>query len=172
MIDFLRRNEMSLVDQAIWALGNLAVSGGQIRSKLVEAGVVEELADLGVEVSDAAHRKMIIWAISNIIRSKPSDDPESLKVGLRFMCRAFVENYYKDSPEYALYILTSLYMYGDPKTLLSYYEQGLISALLTFCLRKCTDPQFHSSIYSSFVLLMKYSFLSAFMRDLLDQGVL
>lgn len=84
------------------------------------------------------------------------------------MCRAFIEDYYKDSPEYAYYILTSLYMYGDPKTLLSYYEAGLIPALLAFCLDKCPDAEFHSSIYAAFVLLMKFSFSSMFMPSLID----
>jgi hypothetical protein len=64
---------------------------------------------------------MIIWALSNIIRSSPAADPKSITVGLKFLCLSFVENYYNNKDEYSLHIFSTLMYYTDSKTLLKYY---------------------------------------------------
>lgn len=114
-------------------LGNLAVNGFTTSSQLVESGAIEFLTEFGYLTKNPKEKANVIWALSNIILASPSAEMASVDLGLKFLCRAFIDNYYYDRSEFSNYILSALMIFSSHKTMLIYYEQGILPKLLTFC---------------------------------------
>ncbi len=71
LVQFLIDNKDGLVDQAIWAVGNISGDSAQFRDQLIEAGAVQAVIHL---INITKNRSNIIhsaWVLSNLCRGTP-----------------------------------------------------------------------------------------------------
>lgn len=67
-VALLRSPEENVCEQAVWALGNIAGDGPQLRDMVIDAGAVQPLltlAKLDVKVSASIHNAVRMYAILN-----------------------------------------------------------------------------------------------------------
>ena len=79
-IGLLSSPHHNVAEQAVWALGNIAGDGPDLRDFVIKAGIVQPL--LALVRPDAEHTFMrnITWTVSNLCRNKnPSPDFELIK---------------------------------------------------------------------------------------------
>lgn len=71
LVQFLMENKEGLVDQAIWAVGNISGDSAEFRDMLIEAGAVKATIHL---INVTKNRNNIIhsaWVLSNLCRGTP-----------------------------------------------------------------------------------------------------
>lgn len=67
-----------IIVQAIWALGNIAGDGPELRDLLLNNGLMVPL--LEILASDVKHKPNAAWALSNLCRGRdPLPDPEMVR---------------------------------------------------------------------------------------------
>lgn len=78
-VQLLDASDMDVKEQAIWALGNIAGDGSELRDLCIEAGMIEPVircASLSMRLSMVRNAS---WALSNLCRGRPQADFATLK---------------------------------------------------------------------------------------------
>ncbi|KAG0221425.1 armadillo-type protein [Mortierella sp. GBAus27b] len=81
LIQFLDSQNVALVDQAAWALGNIAAEGPQFRDRLKNNGVLPPLIKL-LESKDMNLVKTSCFALSNLARGENANHEALVKAGM------------------------------------------------------------------------------------------
>ena len=70
-IRLLKENEKGIIDQAIWAIGNISADQVGYRDRFIAAGVIPALINV-VEKATSKHQiRNGVWTISNLCRGSP-----------------------------------------------------------------------------------------------------
>lgn len=83
----LRENEKGIIDQAIWALANIAADSSKYRDRILSFGAIEPLIKI-IETSD--NKNLIrngVWALTNLVRGYPPPKYELTKTSLPIIAK-------------------------------------------------------------------------------------
>ncbi|KAF8925948.1 armadillo-type protein [Dissophora ornata] len=81
LIQFLDSQNVALVDQSAWALGNIAAEGPKFRDRLKDIGVLPPLIKL-LESKDLNLVQTVCFALSNLARGEGANHDALVKAGL------------------------------------------------------------------------------------------
>ncbi|ORZ08580.1 armadillo-type protein [Lobosporangium transversale] len=81
LIQFLDSQNIALVDQSAWALGNIAAEGPKLRDRLKDLGALPPLIKL-LESKDLNLVQTVCFALSNMARGEGANQEELVKAGL------------------------------------------------------------------------------------------
>jgi len=70
LIDLLKSFDVRVVEQAVWALGNIAGDGPKLRDIVLSHRIIPILIGLLKEPLQVTAQQNIVWTISNLCRSK------------------------------------------------------------------------------------------------------
>jgi len=94
LVQLLNTKHVTLVEQAIWGIGNIAGDCVSFRDNLLKVGALERLCEhynliyQNEDPKSKAIAKQIIWSISNLCRSKPPPDHRLAKPAIPILCMA------------------------------------------------------------------------------------
>ncbi|XP_014668060.1 PREDICTED: importin subunit alpha-5-like [Priapulus caudatus] len=74
-IELLASPHLNVSEQAVWALGNIAGDGPELRDFVIRAGVVKPLLSLVTPSTPAPFLRNVTWTISNLCRNKNPPPP-------------------------------------------------------------------------------------------------
>lgn len=92
LIPLLENPNESLVDQALWALGNIAGDSFSYRNSILAHGVTPILTKLLTETKNQELLKNGCWLTSNLARGVPYPKYESLKAVVPALCNIIKTN--------------------------------------------------------------------------------
>ena len=76
-VDSLKSANLDLVEQCIWALGNISADSTNYRDIIISIGGVENLLSVYDAIKNHIERHQNwVWALSNLCRGTPSPDPK------------------------------------------------------------------------------------------------
>jgi importin subunit alpha-6/7 len=89
LINLLRSYSRDVVEQAAWALGNIAGDSVMCRDLLIDLGALDVLCTLEQRGEDPKGSLMrnITWTISNLCRGKPSPSLDQVRVAFPFLLK-------------------------------------------------------------------------------------
>ena len=79
LVKFLLENHQGIVDQAIWAVGNLAGDSSKLRDYLLDLGALNALIYVINSGPNPNNMAQGAWALSNLCRGNPSPDYQKVK---------------------------------------------------------------------------------------------
>lgn len=88
----LQENQKGVVDQAIWAIGNIAADQTLYRDRILKAGGMKAL----IAIVESSPSKLVlkngIWAITNLCRGTPYPNYELIKNATEVLAKALISN--------------------------------------------------------------------------------
>lgn len=88
---------MEIVEQAVWAIGNVASDSVGSRDKIINQGGVQNI----IQVIESARNDYIfvnsIWALSNLCRGSPRPKYKSIRNAISLLGGILVENRLSDA---------------------------------------------------------------------------
>ena len=128
-IQLLSKNNLGLVEQAVWGVGNIAGDVPQYRDMLVNNNCMVSLRELYEKVKsvNGGLRDQIIWAASNLCRQKPLPIIEKVLPGFPMFCEAL-----RSSSKTSLLMdcLWGLMPMCNPNTLGSFRDIGILPRIV------------------------------------------
>jgi len=92
-VNQLRSPEVSVREQAVWALGNIAGDSYQCRDQLLFNNVLEKLLPVTMENNiKPSLRRNAVWAISNLCRGKPAPPFSVVKIAIPYLAELIKSN--------------------------------------------------------------------------------
>ena len=82
-------------EQALWALGNFAGDSVDNRKLVINTGAIKTMSNLLLKSIENKHFQLIkngSWALSNIIRGKPTPPFPKLKPAVPAICQTIIHN--------------------------------------------------------------------------------
>lgn len=70
LINLLKSHDIRVMEQAVWALGNIAGDGPNLRDIVLENQIVPVLNSLLEKSLEVSAQQNIVWTLSNLCRSK------------------------------------------------------------------------------------------------------
>lgn len=70
LINLLKSSDLRVMEQAVWALGNIAGDGPKLRDIVLLNGIVPILKNLLEKTIEVTAQQNIVWTMSNLCRSK------------------------------------------------------------------------------------------------------
>lgn len=71
MTQLLQINQKGVVDQAIWAIGNIAADQTEYRDRALKCGALNSLINIVENSQNKQTFKNGVWAITNLCRGSP-----------------------------------------------------------------------------------------------------
>lgn len=110
LISLLNSQDESLIDQALWALGNVAGDTLSYRNSILAHGIIPILAKLLTETKDEEMLKNGCWLASNLARGPPYPKYETLREVIPAICRILKAN---NAPEILIDCCSALTSLGE-----------------------------------------------------------
>ena len=96
-VELLRSPNMGTVEQAIWAIGNIASDCVAYRDNIIRNGGILNLVNV---VQKNMHEPNIIkhgaWALSNLCRGNPLPKYENIKDAIPLLCHLIAKEFITD----------------------------------------------------------------------------
>ena len=71
-LSLLRSDDLEVVEQSVWGLGNIAGDNAQFRDLILQQNGAEELVKVLAKASTLSMKRNVVWALSNLCRGKPA----------------------------------------------------------------------------------------------------
>jgi hypothetical protein len=95
-VDLLRSENMGIVEQAIWAIGNISSDCVFYRDNIIKAGGLNNLVTVINRITDESLIKHCCWALSNLCRGSPLPKYENVRSAIPILCRAIATGQLND----------------------------------------------------------------------------
>jgi len=92
-IRLLIENRPGVVDQAVWAIGNLSGDCVAYRDKIISAGAIEQLIKIVNSTTDKNMIRQIAWTLSNLCRGIPLPKYDLIKDAISQLCHIVKSNF-------------------------------------------------------------------------------
>jgi hypothetical protein len=128
-VQLLGKNNINLVEQAVWGVGNLCSESLQVRDMFVNNNTMCAVVEVyeKVKLVNPNLRDQIIWAASNICRQKPFPNVDKIVVGLRMFAEVLKSASKKSVIVDCVWALNSM---ANAKTLQLFLESGVMEKLV------------------------------------------
>lgn len=87
MVQLLNENQYGIVDQAIWALGNIAADSTKYRDKILLLGAMDPLIKIISTTENKYQIRNGAWTITNLVRGYPSPKYDLIKPALPLIAK-------------------------------------------------------------------------------------
>ena len=85
-MELLKSNNPGIVEQAIWAIGNISSDCIFYRDNIIRSGGLQHLVEVVNKVNDLMLVKHGCWALSNLCRGSPLPKYELIKFAIPVLC--------------------------------------------------------------------------------------
>lgn len=83
----VNKRDLGIMEQAVWAIGNISSDCAQYRNLLLEAGAGEAITQLILSENMGDHFKTeCCWTLANLCRGNPLPEFYKIKNPLRIIC--------------------------------------------------------------------------------------
>ena len=83
---------MGIIEQAIWAIGNISSDCIFYRDNIIRAGGLQNLVEVVTRTHEDALIKHGCWALSNLCRGSPLPRYEHIKFAIPVLCHCIATN--------------------------------------------------------------------------------
>ena len=87
-VELLRSDNAGIVEQAIWAIGNISSDCIFYRDTIIRAGGLQNLVEVVNRTNDDTLVKHGCWALSNLCRGSPLPKYDLVKAAIPVLCQA------------------------------------------------------------------------------------
>lgn len=89
----LQSPHFEVIEQAIWAIGNIAGDSPMTRDSVISCGTVEAISKvLDKGVPDTSFTRNASWALANLCRGKPPPKYQEIRSAIPTLIKVLVEN--------------------------------------------------------------------------------
>jgi len=93
LIKLLGSKSLEVVEQAVWALGNLAGDNVNIRNIIIARGAVEPISQLMMATPPGtSFCRNVSWTLANLCRGRPVPPFYEIKLALIALAKVLIEN--------------------------------------------------------------------------------
>jgi hypothetical protein len=108
LIKLLSSSNETVREQAIWALGNIAVNNSTCRDLILQADGLLLVTQAGANSERQSMQKNAYWTVSNLCRGTPSPSFEEVKAALPVLAKVVMTETSSDLLSECLYSITSI----------------------------------------------------------------
>lgn len=95
-VQMLKSTTLGIVEQAIWAIGNIASDCIYYRDQILRAGGLHNLATVVKQLNDDTLIKHCCWALSNLCRGTPLPKYDAVHEAIPILCKAIAHGRLND----------------------------------------------------------------------------
>lgn len=98
-IEIIKEGNNKLVENALWALGNMAGDSPNFRNQIIREGAILVITNYFTQRNESPNCRLLAdgcWALSNILRGNPLPDYNQVKAALPLMISSISKGYIRD----------------------------------------------------------------------------
>jgi importin subunit alpha-1 len=133
MVGILDSKYLTVVEQTIWAIANIAGDNSRNRDELLSYGIMDKLIMI-VNQCEAEYLVLrSLWAIANLCRGKPAPSFKLIKQGIIVLCKVLRENRFENNVDVHVHICSAINLHCNSSDRIMFFlNEGIVPRLVDF----------------------------------------